>query len=166
MFCRGDAQFFFTRFFPLFCEPTLTAFALQKYRKLSGGKPQQFFFAVRTRVNDPALRNWKVGQCCSIVPFQFLLFFLLSFANFPTHFVQALGAVVFTSLLMMVTDAAPNNGGPIFGTPYLYKEFNYPVDPNRAAQLAPAFQQKYGPLGANLVAYFGTGNLRSYEVPY
>ena len=53
----------------------------------------------------------------------------------------------------------------ITGSPYLFTQFNYPVDPNRAAQLSPAFQAANGPYGANLVAYFGTGNLRSYEIP-
>lgn len=45
------------------------------------------------------------------------------------------------------------------GTPFLFNKFDYPVDPNRGAQLSPSFQAANGPLGANLVAYFGTGKL-------
>jgi len=51
------------------------------------------------------------------------------------------------------------------GSPYLFHEFSYPVDPYRAARLAPAFQAANGKLGTRLVAYFGTGNLRSVERP-
>lgn len=51
------------------------------------------------------------------------------------------------------------------GTPYLTAERQFPVDPHRGARLSPAFQRANGPRGANLVAYFGTGNLRSYELP-
>lgn len=45
------------------------------------------------------------------------------------------------------------------GTPFLFNKYDYKVDPNRGAQLSTSFQQANGPLGANLVAYFGTGNL-------
>ena len=69
----------------------------------------------------------------------------------------------------------------ITGTPYLFNTYSNPVDPNRGADLAPAFQvwfnfsnskmkhfknkvsffsqAQYGTYGAELVAYFGTGNL-------
>ena len=51
------------------------------------------------------------------------------------------------------------------GSPYLFHEFNFPVDPYRAGKLSPAFQAANGKKGANLVAYFGTGGLRSVERP-
>lgn len=57
----------------------------------------------------------------------------------------------FMALLYLVLNHA--------GTPYLFHTYDYPVDPNRGAQLSPSFQAANGVLGANLVAYFGTGNL-------
>ncbi|XP_032792363.2 uncharacterized protein LOC116929280 [Daphnia magna] len=47
----------------------------------------------------------------------------------------------------------------IVGTPYLFNKFDYKVDPNRGAELSPAFQQQHGPFGQNLVNSFGNGNL-------
>ena len=65
---------------------------------------------------------------------------------------------------MWSANAAPTLTA-IVGTPYLFTTFNYPVDPNAAYQSSSAFQAANGPLGANLVASFGTGSLRSYELP-
>ena len=53
----------------------------------------------------------------------------------------------------------------IKGSPYLFHEFHYAVDPYRAARLSPAFQAANGKMGSRLIAYFGTGNLRSVERP-
>lgn len=53
----------------------------------------------------------------------------------------------------------------IAGSPYLFHERDFPVDPYRSAKLSPAFQAANGKRGANLVAYFGTGGLRSVERP-
>lgn len=51
------------------------------------------------------------------------------------------------------------------GSPYLFHEYDYPVDPHRSAKLSSAFQAANGVKGANLVAFFGTGGLRSVERP-
>lgn len=45
------------------------------------------------------------------------------------------------------------------GTPFLFNKFDYKVNPDRGAELSPAFQAQYGPLGEKLVASFGTGIL-------
>lgn len=71
--------------------------------------------------------------------------------------------LVSTCLVLWCAEAKPAFLSTLVGTPYLYTTFNYPVDPNRAAALSPSFQAANGPLGANLVAQFGTGHLRSYE---
>nr|CAH0106576.1 unnamed protein product [Daphnia galeata] len=47
----------------------------------------------------------------------------------------------------------------LVGTPFLFNKFDYKVDPNRGANLSPAFQAQWGPLGQQLVDSFGSGNL-------
>ncbi|EFX81829.1 hypothetical protein DAPPUDRAFT_303278 [Daphnia pulex] len=46
----------------------------------------------------------------------------------------------------------------IVGTPFLFNKFDYKVDPNRGAELSPAFQAQYGTLGADLINFYGQGN--------
>ena len=52
--------------------------------------------------------------------------------------------------------AAPTKTS-VVGTPYLFNEFSYSVNPFRGSQLAPAYQSAYGPYGQNLVDSFGSG---------
>nr|CAH0106575.1 unnamed protein product [Daphnia galeata] len=53
----------------------------------------------------------------------------------------------------------------IVGSPHLFHEYDFAVDPYKSAQLSPQFQAANGPRGAKLVAFFGTGGLRSVERP-
>lgn len=62
-------------------------------------------------------------------------------------------------------DEIIKNWYQILGSPYLFQEYDYPVDPYRSAKLSGAFQAANGRRGAKLVAYFGTGGLRSVERP-
>lgn len=53
----------------------------------------------------------------------------------------------------------------IIGSPHLFHEYDFAVDPHKSSQLSPAFQAANGQRGSKLIAYFGTGGLRSVERP-
>ncbi|KAK4036651.1 hypothetical protein OUZ56_028695 [Daphnia magna] len=53
----------------------------------------------------------------------------------------------------------------IVGSPHLFHEYDFAVDPYKSSQLSPAFQAANGARGSKLIAYFGTGGLRSVERP-
>ena len=60
-------------------------------------------------------------------------------------------------VLVGICVAAPTRTS-IVGTPYLFNEFSYSVDPFRGESLKPAFESNYGVHGENLVASFGNGS--------
>jgi hypothetical protein len=51
------------------------------------------------------------------------------------------------------------------GSPHLFHEYDFAVDPHKSQQLSPQFQAANGHRGSKLIAFFGTGGLRSVERP-
>lgn len=65
-------------------------------------------------------------------------------------------ALVLALVLVGTCVSAPTRTS-IVGTPYLFNEFSYSVDPLRGSSLSPAFQNAHGPYGEKLIASFGSG---------